>query len=443
MIFIVSGLLVGRFLLACLYIHPHADDLSYTVAALQDPSLGRILREYHTWNGRWVSNFLVLRNPMMPGWDAGLFLYRLVPACMIMATGGALMWLLKALVPAAGPVVIGTAALTVLLTYLHVMPDLYEGIYWYTGAITYHLASLGMVLLAAGWLHYEQRPHVLPMLLNILLTILIAGSSEVHMVLLLMAHAAWVLIALRSGRHRRPAMLMLMVVLVSAVIMIAAPGNAIRGHYFPERHQILHSIWSGSLQTIRFMATWIFHPVMLTASILFILFDRRYGLSERFTIHPLAAAFLLVSVIFLLMVLPYWATGTLGQHRTVNVACFVFIFGWSFTLGRLDHHMGRRPWPVPLNARVVFGAWVIACMAFGNGLRLNQDLWNGSFAAFDRAAFVRYRHITYALETGTLDRIPPVPALHSLRIFDPGPDPEHWANRSLVEYLRLRPLPDE
>ena len=47
---------------------------------------------------------------------------------------------------------------------------------------------------------------------------------------------------------------------------------------------------------------------------------------------PEGASFLLLFVIFFSSFLPYWVSGILGQHRTLNVAYFMFIILWFSTI---------------------------------------------------------------------------------------------------------------
>lgn len=428
-------LLLGRFIFVAFHVHPHADDWSYAVSTLKDPSIERVLRDYHSWNGRWVSNFVVFKNPMILGLEQGIPIYRAIAIGMIFLLWIALFGLWKILVPDRTRSLI--ASLITLLTYLLVMPDLHEGIYWYTGAVTYHLPNVLMIVLLISWLKWDrdQRKWRLP--INALLTVIIAGSSEVHMVLMLAAYTIWFYPAGRSGASKVPAAF-LIIAIVAAIIMIAAPGNGARSIFYPEKHQLLHSLWYGSLQTGRFLFTWIFHPIVLAASILWLMFDRRYLITDRFPVRPFHIAIILLSVIFVLMVMPYWATGILGQHRTVNVAFFVFLFLWPFLLGQLDRVVKRIHFRwIDDHWRVVLGAWLIGGLLLGTGRKMTLDIINGDLSRFDREMREHYTSISAHLQDDVpaMSPIPRSPS--SLHRFDPGTDPHHWANRGLVEYLRI------
>ena len=76
------ALILGPFLIACLFAHPMADDFIYASNA-RFGFWTAWLREYTGWNGRYASNALVLGGPLTFGWIEG---YRLAAAVMILST---------------------------------------------------------------------------------------------------------------------------------------------------------------------------------------------------------------------------------------------------------------------------------------------------------------------------------------------------------------------
>ncbi|HRH38898.1 MAG TPA: hypothetical protein PK760_11160, partial [Flavobacteriales bacterium] len=140
------------------------------------------------------------------------------------------------------------------------------------------------------------------------------------------------------------------------------------------------------------------------------------------------------------MALPYWATGLLGQHRTVNATLLVFLPLWFFFLLNVEARWSRmveririptkRLWiPMVLLALVVFFT--------GSGGRASFDLADGTIASFDRQLAERYGAMVDARAHHST-RLS-VPAIHplprSLRYLDGGVDPEQWINRSMAFYF--------
>ncbi len=448
-ILLVLALLLAllRFVLVALYVHPFADDWSYTVAGGEMPLLDRLVHEYHSWNGRWASNILVLRNPMQLGLGTGLMVYRVVPLVLLVLTwlGAFVLWrALFGTSTSRGQAAL--AATVLLLLYLQLMPDLCEGIYWYTGAVSYQLPTALLLFLAACWVHLSrgaegaQRVGLLTAVL--VLALFIAGCSETHAVLVVLLHAGVLLHGWRAGgMTRNVALFFLALSLGLAAFMAMAPGNAVRAAHFPERGQLLHTMIWGGLQTARFIATWVTEPALLMASVLWVTMDRRLGLTERWKLPVWWVLAALLGVLWLLMALPYWATGILGQHRTVNVACALFLPGWLLFLSMALRgarwtdvlgHLGS-----PRMQRWTWALFVGAVFLVGSGRRVGMDLLSGRLAHYDAGVMDRYGAIQQAIARGEqelhLDPVQPMP--RSLRILDAGPDPEHWGNSSLVRYL--------
>jgi len=444
---VIILLVIGRFVLVSSMVHPYADDWSYTVSGMREPLMERLATEYHRWNGRITSNILVLNNPMVLGLERGLPLYRTVPVVMILLTFAGAFALWRALFGARVPLWTGLLVCgCYVVVFLHVMPDPGEGIYWYTGSVTYQLPNALLLFLMAGWLRWQQRDHGVSRwaLLggNMLLTVFIALSNEVHMVLLLLAHVA-LFIGTRYTKGGWDPVLGAFAVLsfALALIMILAPGNEVRAGQYLERGQLFRSVLYAGLQTGRFIITWVFDPILILAAMAWVAFDRSHEpLSNfRYTFRlPLALS---ITAVFVVMFLPYWGTGILGQHRTVNVAFFLFFPAWLLSLSAWDRAVGRLRWPQlfkqPSSLGMVLVALFVMCQVWGTGARVNGDLWNDTLADYDRGIRSRYAVIMSAVSRGdSTVQIPAVrPMPTSIRITDEGPDPDHWGNRALARYM--------
>lgn len=446
---------LARYVAVAFFIHPFADDLSYAVAGMRTDLLPRLWDEYHLWNGRWFSNILVLRGPLVLGIEKGLWLYRIVPIALLALTWCGLYALIRVLVDAwslpRGSVAV--LASLFLLLYLHVMPDLGEGLYWYTGAVSYQLPGALMLLLAAAWIRMidtvkEKRTPWL--VLIIVLAVIICGCNELHMVFMVMVYTALVLIP-RSPwiQFRRKAVVVLGFVVVAALVMILAPGNEGRGSQFPLRHDLLHTLGWGALQTGRFLLTWITSPALLITSVLYLTLRERILehaslLSIAVRVRPWRFALFIVAVVFVAMALPYWSTGLLGQHRTVNATLLFFLPCWFFLLTVIQlrwRPKDRRHEATPQLKRFrLFGFALLAVVFFatGSGRGVSFDLLDGRLRGFDAQLSDRYRRIEQAKQEGLAEVM--LPALNmeprSIRYLDGGADPGDWINRSIAYYFQ-------
>jgi len=320
------------------YAHPMADDFSY---ALKDASNGAwtaTLWEYTHWNGRYASNFLVLFGPMRWGFDV-ISLYRAVPAILLaLVLAGAYTFLRALLGPGLtrSQAAIGALAWTTL--YAHLMPDMPEGFYWYTGSVTYQLPN-ALCLFAVALLIRAIRNNTLWVMLAIgTLLAFIIGCNEVIMLLVVVATSvvgSWSF--RRNLRWSTASVLITLLIIGCALLVILAPGNEARGSLFPDRHRLLPSLGMSALQTARFSFVWMACPALLLLSAIWWMNHRH--LAERFPLagngfglkawQSLAALF---GLVFLCVFPAYWSTGILGQHRTANVACFLFLPLWFVNL---------------------------------------------------------------------------------------------------------------
>lgn len=439
-----------RHLWLALYIHPYADDFSYAVVGMTTPLGERLVKEYTSWNGRYFSNILVLRGPLVLGMGQGLWLYRAVAIVLILFTWYAAFHFLRVLLPKLPRGSAATGSLAFVLLYLHTMPDASEGFYWYTGAVTYQFANVLSLFLAANWVQRLRKPtdpSPAWYALQCLLIIAIAGSNEVHMAFLVLGHAALVLWNWREARqwHRSAIVLFSMAVLCGIVVAVA-PGNNTREALFPLRHDVWRTLSYAVAQTGRFALVWI--AVLVLPSLFFLAFLRKgiaCGVIPPFK-RPLNRWVVLVlpfTCVFVSMVVTYWPTGLLGQHRTVNMALFYFMPTWFFALAVWDQEIFRKRKWVFDQVRPVYFRWacVLLCTTFiwkGRDGLVTDDLISGRMARYDEGMQWRYRMLAFTTGSSEVIELPAVELPHSL-IFQPlDTSATHWMNRSYAGYFGVR-----
>ncbi|MCB9184443.1 MAG: hypothetical protein H6591_11050 [Flavobacteriales bacterium] len=434
-------LLLGRYVAAAFYAHPFGDDFSYAVAGVRTALLPRLWDEFNLWNGRWASNPLLLRGPLVLGLEPGLGWYRVVPVALLVLLLAAARSLAKALLPALRASDAWLLAAGILFLGLQGMPDPGEGIYWYTGSVTYTLPSAVLWFLMAwyikAWrLSWQIRPWRWLLLGSV--AFVITGFNELNIVLILVSHVI-LLLFVRGSMGRVPKGLWLIAALVVAgsALMIAAPGNATRGGQFPLRHDLLRTAGWASVQTIRFLGMWLLSPVLLLAAVLAA--GRLEWLRERWSPSRSQIGLLslyLVSIVFIAMALPYWATGLLGQHRTVNATWLFILPGVIGLLLAVTLRFVPKP-PPPRTRFVAAVLLVVAALLTGSSGTLSQDWLMGRFPTFDAQLQQRYGRLHEAAVAGAADLTlapiaDPPRAFHYL---DGGSDPSGWVNRSMAFYF--------
>lgn len=445
---VILWIALARHLALALFIHPYADDLSYAVVGMTTPLGERLVQEYTSWNGRYFSNVLVLRGPLVLGLDHGLPLYRLAAVVLILGTIYAAYHALRILLPRLHRSSAATGALAFLLLYLHLIPDASEGFYWYTGAVTYQLANVLCMLLAANWIRALRTPDAVggwwyPA--QCALVVLIAGSNEVHAAFMVLAHIgllAWTW--KRTGRMRGPSMVLLVVALLCTLVVVVAPGNATRGALFPLRHDLVRTLAYSVAQTGRFTLQWVL--VLVLPTVVFIALLRkgiRQGLLDPFVTTPnkwvaLAMPF---AVVFISMVVTYWPTGLLGQYRTIGLALFFFIPSWFWAVAVWDqvHFRPRGWWMALADAPIMRWAFVLLCTGAlwaGRDGRVTADLLSGRMARYDADMRACYRTVTEAAVRGKeVVILPSVELPRCLKVLPLDTDATHWTNSSFAAYL--------
>ena len=448
-----------RHLLLTLFIHPYADDFSYAVAGLGTPLMEGLLREYSSWNGRYASNILVLRGPLVLGIDAGLTAYRAVAFALVLLTGLASYRFLRAMVPRLNKEFTFTLALAWLLLYLHVMPDASEGFYWYTGAVTYQLANALSLFFLANWISAWRRTETIGVrwyVVQVLLLLWMAGSNEVHMAYLVIGHAVLVFLSRKEADpRRRAAIILLGVAIIAGMVVALAPGNATRESLFPLRHDVVRTLAYSVGQTGRWALSWAL-PLILP-SILFLVLLRKGEERGLLSLDGLrwnrwAALALPFACLFVSMLVTYWPTGLLGQYRTLNMACFYFLPGWFLALTVWDRAALRKLVPTPPAVNRSWWAWVavLVCTLFlfsGRDGLVTADLLGGRMARYDADMMQRYAMVRQAAQRGDKEVVlDPVNYPRSLVILPLDTDAGYWMNRSYATYfgvpaVRVSPTP--
>ena len=332
------------------------------------------------------------------------------------------------------------------------MPDLPEGVYWYTGAITYQLGSILLLFHLALLIGWNQGERSILRGLGLIATALAAiGSSEVHMVLVVVL-LAFGLILQRVGKGLRPFIPWWHAALVlgAAAIVILAPGNERRAAHFPERYRLLHSLGMSVAQCIRFSGRFVLDPALWLGVLLAWPLIDRIRKSEPWWLSVIQRKRLWISifplvVLFLCTFPAYWGTGMLGQHRTVNVALFfsllsapILLFAWcdqTWVRSLMGHGQRlRRSWGFPVLVLIVFGL-------LGNGGKASRDLFLGHAAQFDRDMQARYERLVLAVEAGEKEvELQPVHSPESLYLLEVTPYPGYWINRLYGPYFGDREL---
>ena len=124
----------------------------------------------------------------------------------------------------------------------------------------------------------------------------------------------------------------LFILLITYIIL--APGNSVRENNFQDKNQLLYSLFMSSAYTLRFLGEWIINPAFFFLGVILLKFNFKHNhlIKLRFLKNPLIVFLILVFPTFICCFGPIWSTGLLGQYRTNNLACYLFIIAYTLVV---------------------------------------------------------------------------------------------------------------
>jgi hypothetical protein len=342
----LKGVLAGAlfipllpFFILSAFSSPAADDYCHAAGVLKFGFLRAQSYAFYDWSGRYFANLILGLTPITFDNLIGNFTgYKAVALIIIILTFAAVFAFVAALLNSSaslGEKLVAAGLVTALFS--NNMPDVTEGYYWMPGSISYQLPNILTVFLFAAVIKAQESSRIIRvslLTLSAALVVAIVGSSETSMSVLLFAVGTVTLKVFRAGgRNRRQWLALFALAVICACIVIFAPGNAVRGSQFPDKHRLFFSLGMSLLQEVRFIGVWVSNPALILSTLLFmpVAFKLAPGnnlLKNLLHLRPVSSFTLLLAFVFLGLFPPYWATGLLGQYRSVNTAYFFFLLGW-------------------------------------------------------------------------------------------------------------------
>lgn len=332
----LAGLLLSiiPFLILTFFTHPAYDDYCWACHVLQRGYVATQKTLYDTFIGRYFSTALVTSSPLTFGSFAG---YKAVTLLTIVLTFVSIYCFADAFLESNTALIDKLIAATFLTALFgNQTPDVTEAFFWVTGNIVYQLGGILTLFFFALVIRSADKSKgvgFLSFLLSCLLIAAIVGTNETSMLVLALLVFAITIKSWMAKSDRRWRWLVFSLVTIGcALIVIVAPGNAVRSAFFPNRRRFFFSLGMSLGQEVRFLLTWLSNVPFVLATILFIPIAARRSPKivplRRLRIHPAISSLLLIMIVFLGLFPPYWGMGMLGQHRTVNTVYFLFLIGW-------------------------------------------------------------------------------------------------------------------
>jgi hypothetical protein len=454
--FIIGGMVFCYFpfVLSFLFIHPIGDDMTYAALGLKPDFWLAYALEYKTWNGRYLSNFFVMINPIRFGFVYGIILYRTILFFLFICNFFSFYLFISIFLKnlfSRRKIIVFSALLYFM--YVFQLCSLSEGLYWYTGVVTYQLAFFFFCFFCYLLNLFRLNSFVLNkyvhlFLLHFLLFFII-GSNEIAMLYVLILLFVLFFINKKVSFISSPILLSLcFFALFFSCFVYFSPGNTLRESYFiGKSHRLGHSILMSLLQCVRFVYFWFCNGFFLVISFMYVKLNRYLNVNSSlfrasFYMNRWLTLFLLCLIIFCSIFPLYWNTGILGQYRTVNFGYGFFILFWFinltcwlnfYTLNSISF-FDRIPRNLVYSGLIIIGvflgnsriAWLDILSGKSNSFNLSLNKRYSTLSTFDKNKFSVYK----------LDTLSDRPA--SIFVYDIRSDPNYFVNTGYEKLLKMK-----
>ena len=385
------------FILLAFFNHPSADDFCYAVS-FRDPDFKYFFSVVFDWYRRWNARYfsLTLLGAFYRYFDL-IEAYKFVPLILFFG------WLisgsifLKSIFHTTRLPAIVAGALTFCIFYIVSMPDVSAGFYWANSALQYQTGNILSIVTLAGMVRIgTTRSNNIYTPVTAILLFTVVGSSELHMAfMVILVTTLTIYIVFTGGARRGTWIFLLLVTLLSAALLILAPGNEGRGQHFVGRHQLWFSIGESAYHTGVWFLRWLGNPLLWLATLLNVLclwswgFGLKHSSYQRLTrAHIVIILPCWIVTLFACFFIAFWSMGVSLPGRALNVVYFIFLIGWFslVTVGVKDIQTTRVVSTSPLDSSVIRQAiGVMAVIATIIGL-LNANSFHTAYVdLFQRA----------------------------------------------------------
>jgi hypothetical protein len=435
------------------YANPIADD--YCNA---NWSMGKTFWENFTYlflyiGGRYSANTLFYFHPLA---YHSLKAYKLAPASLIIMTIFSFYYFFRSITSRLfSKINSWNASILFVLLYLFQMPSLAQGIYFYNSACVYQMGLIVSMLYFGllyeyycGKFTFNKAVHLFLLAITLIACV---GFNEVLTLVLLCFHYL-ILFLLKEQEKKIGAdwIFIVSICTLASLVMLFAPGNFLRSTHYPDNHNFLRSIVFTGMQMARFGFSWVVSAPLILSSLLFahIIISKKENIPffrQRYFFKPWQSVLLLFAILFLCIFPAYWSTNILGQHRTVNVGCFLFLlFGCVcigiYSIAYLEKI--KQYFIVSQKGQLLILLLLLGTMATTNNeYAVLTDILSGRIKRFDFEMQERYA----VLET-VADKSKPVhikeltekPA--SLFVLDLSSDSTYWVNIAQAQYFGVKSI---
>lgn len=366
------------FLIPAFYAWPGADDFSYAWLPKLNSYEVLYVNEYFVANGRYFSNAIVLlASYIVPN----IFLYRIICIASMLAVFFTNVYLCKKLLFNHSFM----TAVLISMVQFNICTSFSELFCWFPGIVVY---TLSYVLGAFALIFYNQVFHsktsIVHLITVILLGIAAIGCNEIAMLLVPLGA---ILIFIFNWQARKRSLLPYVIVtlyIVSALIVFVAPGNQQRSAYFHHDFSLVESIGTTLIYYFEYGSLWITSIPLIALFVYILVSSNKIPLqnksNRRLRIQLLIASALLVPAIAIL--LPVYATGSIGQLRTISLASLIFIWIIVLLAKSIPIHAFMNEANLLFVKKIAAAVLISTIIFTGNARVILEDVVRGRFGLY-------------------------------------------------------------
>ncbi len=424
------------------FTNPSIDDFVFSNHFQERKSFYDLLKNaFLGWNGRYASNIFVYLNPLGFG---SISLYKLVSVFTILLIVLSNYFFIKELLFRSKTVVHLLLSLILSILFLNNMPIISEGIYWYTGLSIYTLGVIFSFTYLGLLLRQLRKEKSIggQFLISVMLFVS-CGFNEVLSLLIVVLLGCVTMVSYKQNfEMRKTIRSQFLFAFFFTCLLVFAPGNGAREDIYANNHNLWNSVLYSMAQVGRFFTVWIVSLPLLISSVLYFSLNNKLCkeyvfFKKSFYLNKWVSLSLLFLIVFICVFPPYWATGILGQHRTLNVAYAFFLPLWFINLTVWFNSYKQELHVVLSRQKRIYLAviLILSIVVTSNGYYTLSDIFSGNALENNRQQENRYR----VLQSENLEKqivFAPLVKARCLFVSDITDNSNNWKNQAYNLYFR-------
>jgi len=334
------SIMVLPFFVLVFYTNPSTDDFNASENVVINGFVKSQYTLYQYWSGRFFSNITTSLNPLI---HRSFLLYKITIFVLMVSFLAVLIFFIfdifrNSLTSNNKYLIV----LSVFFLYLCSMPSTAQGFYWFVSVMIYQLSLILILLFIIFYIRLTNseslRQRNLYTFITAILSISIAGSNEIALVLIL---TSVFLLMIKSfymrSKFKWSILIIFVLTIAASYFVISAPGNTARSELYSENHLFVKSIILSFKELSEILIHWIFLTPLIPVTLIltpvfFIIFSKPNINTKLFSGNPFITFAIYLIFLFISFFIFYWITGKPPYNRTLNFIYFIFLIGWFYNV---------------------------------------------------------------------------------------------------------------